>query len=51
MRFCRGLLQVFVAAFRKRKLRVPENLMEMHSKVTDGTGTSVESMDRTAGFM
>ncbi|CAD6267969.1 unnamed protein product [Miscanthus lutarioriparius] len=45
------ILQVFVAAFRKRKLRVPENLMEMHSTVTDGTGTSVESMDRTAGFM
>ncbi|EES15877.1 protein NRT1/ PTR FAMILY 4.3 [Sorghum bicolor] len=46
------ILQVFVAAFRKRKLRVPENLMEMHNKVTDGTGTSVEFVDRaTGGFM
>ncbi|RLN01130.1 hypothetical protein C2845_PM06G13180 [Panicum miliaceum] len=40
---------VFVAAFRKRKLPLPENLMEMH-EVTDGTGTSVELMERTAGF-
>jgi hypothetical protein len=39
-----------VAAFRKRKLPLPENLMEMH-QVTDGTtGTSVEFIERTTGF-
>ncbi|RLN28489.1 hypothetical protein C2845_PM05G07890 [Panicum miliaceum] len=42
--------QVFVAAFRKRKLPLPENLMEMPDQVTDGTGTSIELMERTAGF-
>ncbi|CAN6335841.1 unnamed protein product [Urochloa humidicola] len=43
------ILQVFVAAFRKRKLPLPENLMEMH-EVTDGTGASVELIDRTTDF-
>ncbi|CAL4911095.1 unnamed protein product [Urochloa decumbens] len=41
------ILQIFVAAFRKRKLPLPENLMEMHA---DGTGTSVEIIERTSGF-
>ena len=40
------ILQVFIAAFRKRKLSLPENLMEMH----DGTGTRVEFMERTPDF-
>ncbi|KAF8725406.1 hypothetical protein HU200_007523 [Digitaria exilis] len=44
------ILQVFVAAFRKRNLAVPENLMEMH-QATDGTCTSsVEVLERTSGF-
>jgi len=47
--FIRHLLQVFVAAFRKRKLSIPENLMEMH-ELTDGTGKSVELMERTPDF-
>ncbi|KAG2615409.1 hypothetical protein PVAP13_3NG060080 [Panicum virgatum] len=33
------ILQVFVAAFRKRKLPLPENLMEMRPEVSDGAGT------------
>ncbi|KAF8725408.1 hypothetical protein HU200_019927 [Digitaria exilis] len=40
------ILQVFVAAFRKRKLPLPENLVE----VSDGAGTSVEFIERTSGF-
>ncbi|WVZ83702.1 LOW QUALITY PROTEIN: hypothetical protein U9M48_030823 [Paspalum notatum var. saurae] len=40
------IFQVFIAAFRKRKLSLPENLMEMH----DGTGTRVEFMERTPDF-
>jgi hypothetical protein len=42
--------QVFVAAFRKRKLAIPENLMEMH-ELTDGTGKTAEFMERTPDFM
>jgi hypothetical protein len=41
--------QVFVAAFRKRKLSIPENPMEMH-ELTDSTGKSVEFMERTPDF-
>ena len=45
------IAQVFVAAFRKRKLpALLENLMEIRPGVSDGTGTSVEVMERTAGF-
>lgn len=44
------ILQVFVAAFRKRKLSLPENLMEMH-EISDGTSTSIEVLDKTPGFM
>ncbi|CAN6349247.1 unnamed protein product [Urochloa humidicola] len=44
------ILQVFVAAFRKRNLSVPDNLMEMHHQATDGTGTSIEVLERTSGF-
>jgi hypothetical protein len=46
------IIQVFVAAFRKRKLPLPENLMEMHEATTDGggIGTGVEFMERTTGF-
>ncbi|CAN6330870.1 unnamed protein product [Urochloa humidicola] len=40
------ILQVFVAAFRKRKLPLSENLMEMH----EVTGASVEIIERTSGF-
>ncbi|CAL4903693.1 unnamed protein product [Urochloa decumbens] len=43
------ILQVFVAAFRKRNLSVPDNLIEMH-QATDGSGTSVEVLERTSGF-
>ncbi|KAL6642414.1 hypothetical protein ACP70R_020595 [Stipagrostis hirtigluma subsp. patula] len=43
------ILQVFVAAFRKRKLSLPDNLMEMH-EITDGTGMGVEFMEKTPGF-
>ncbi|KAF8756322.1 hypothetical protein HU200_011098 [Digitaria exilis] len=45
------ILQVFVAAFRKRKLSLPEDLTEMHA-VTDSTGTSTNSevLERTSGF-
>ncbi|KAL6642413.1 hypothetical protein ACP70R_020594 [Stipagrostis hirtigluma subsp. patula] len=43
------ILQVFIAAFRKRKLSLPENLMELH-EITDGTGTNVELMETTPGF-
>ena len=40
-----------MAAFRKRKLpALLENLMEIRPGVSDGTGTSVEVMERTAGF-
>ncbi|XP_066359041.1 protein NRT1/ PTR FAMILY 4.3-like isoform X1 [Miscanthus floridulus] len=38
------ILQVFVAAFRKRNLSVPEDLVGMH-----GT-TSIEVLERTSGF-
>ncbi|RCV15877.1 hypothetical protein SETIT_3G093400v2 [Setaria italica] len=41
--------QVFVAAFRKRNLSVPDDLMEMH-QATQGTGTSIEVLERTSGF-
>ncbi|KAG0520591.1 hypothetical protein BDA96_08G087400 [Sorghum bicolor] len=44
------IFQVFVAAFRKRKLAIPENLMEMH-ELTDGTGKTAEFMERTPDFM
>ncbi|WVZ89182.1 hypothetical protein U9M48_035615 [Paspalum notatum var. saurae] len=45
------IFQVFVAAFRKRKLSLPENLMEMHEVVTvDISGTRVELMERTPDF-
>ncbi|RCV15875.1 hypothetical protein SETIT_3G093300v2 [Setaria italica] len=44
------ILQVFVAAFRKRKLSLPENQMEMQHVVTESTGTSVEFLERTSGF-
>lgn len=43
------ILQVFVAAFRKRNLSVPDDLMEMH-QATQGTGTSIEVLERTSGF-
>ncbi|PAN16460.1 hypothetical protein PAHAL_3G062500 [Panicum hallii] len=43
------IFQVFVAAFRKRKLSLPENVTEMHV-ATDSTGTSVEFMQRTSDF-
>lgn len=43
------ILQVFVAAFRKRKLSLPEDLMEMH-EISDGTSTNVEILDRIPGF-
>ncbi|CAL4896458.1 unnamed protein product [Urochloa decumbens] len=43
------ILQVFVAAFRKRNLSVPDNLMEMH-QATDGSGTSIQVLERTSGF-
>ncbi|KAL6642412.1 hypothetical protein ACP70R_020593 [Stipagrostis hirtigluma subsp. patula] len=43
------IFKVFVAAFRKRKLSLPENLMEMH-EITDATSTSIEILDRTPGF-
>lgn len=42
-------LQVFVAAFRKRNLSVPEDLIGMH-ETTRGTGTSIEVLERTSGF-
>jgi hypothetical protein len=41
--------QVFVAACRKRNLSVPDNLMEMH-QTAQGTGTSIEVLERTSGF-
>jgi len=41
--------QVFLAAFRKRKLSLPENLTETQV-VTDGSGTSVEFTQRTSDF-
>ncbi|CAL4896449.1 unnamed protein product [Urochloa decumbens] len=44
------IFQVFVAAFRKRKLSLPENQMEMHEVTADSTGTSVKSMERTSDF-
>ncbi|TVU51465.1 hypothetical protein EJB05_02897, partial [Eragrostis curvula] len=43
------ILQVFVAAFRKRNLSLPEDLMEMPN-ISDGTGKGVEVLDRTASF-
>jgi len=43
------IFQVFLAAFRKRKLSLPENLTETQV-VTDGSGTSVEFMQRTSDF-
>jgi len=36
--------QVFVAAFRKRNLSVPEDLVGMHET------TSIEVLERTSGF-
>jgi solute carrier family 15 (peptide/histidine transporter), member 3/4 len=41
--------QVFVAAFRKRQLSLPEDLMEMH-EVNDGMSKNVELLDKTASF-
>jgi hypothetical protein len=43
------ILQVLVAAFRKRKLSLTENL-EMDEITTDGTGESVELIKRTSGL-
>ncbi|PAN16459.1 hypothetical protein PAHAL_3G062400 [Panicum hallii] len=43
------ILQVFVSAFRKRNLPVPDNLMEMHH-AAEGTCTSIEVLERTSGF-
>lgn len=43
------ILQVFVAAFRKRKLSLPEDWMEMH-EISDGTSRSIEVLDRTPSF-
>ncbi|CAL4980683.1 unnamed protein product [Urochloa decumbens] len=43
------MLQVSVAAFRKRNLSVPEDLMEMH-QATEGTRVSIEVLERTSGF-
>ncbi|KAL6905872.1 hypothetical protein ACP4OV_003473 [Aristida adscensionis] len=42
------ILQVFVAAFRKRKLSLPDNLMELHEIET--TDASVEFMETTPGL-
>jgi len=42
--------QVFVAAFRKRNLPAPENLMEMREEATEGTCTSIQVLERTSGF-
>ncbi|KAL6905898.1 hypothetical protein ACP4OV_003499 [Aristida adscensionis] len=44
------ILQVFVAAFRKRNLSFPENLTELHEITDDGSATSVEYMEKTPGF-
>uniref|UniRef100_A0A0D9XXY5 Major facilitator superfamily (MFS) profile domain-containing protein n=1 Tax=Leersia perrieri TaxID=77586 RepID=A0A0D9XXY5_9ORYZ len=41
------ILQVFVAAFRKRNVTMPESLVEMH-EMTDGT--SIELLDKTPDF-
>jgi solute carrier family 15 (peptide/histidine transporter), member 3/4 len=38
-----------VAAFRKRQLSLPEDLMEMH-EVNDGMSKNVELLDKTASF-
>ncbi|CAN6330869.1 unnamed protein product [Urochloa humidicola] len=43
------ILQVFVAAFRKRNLSVPDNLLEMHQG-TEGIGTNTEVLEKTSGF-
>ncbi|XP_062203522.1 protein NRT1/ PTR FAMILY 4.5-like [Phragmites australis] len=43
------IFQVFVSAFRKRNLPLPENLMPLH-EITEGTGTSTEVLERTSGF-
>ncbi|KAF0888812.1 hypothetical protein E2562_017807 [Oryza meyeriana var. granulata] len=41
------ILQVFVAAFRKRNVTMPESVVEMH-EISDGT--SIELLDSTPGF-
>ncbi|KAG8051131.1 hypothetical protein GUJ93_ZPchr0009g2272 [Zizania palustris] len=41
------ILQVFVAAFRKRNVTLPESLVEMH-EISDVT--TIELLDRTPGF-
>ncbi|CAL4987432.1 unnamed protein product [Urochloa decumbens] len=43
------ILQVSVAAFRKRNLSAPEDLMEMN-QATEGTRVSMEVLERTSGF-
>ncbi|KAK3136377.1 hypothetical protein QOZ80_5BG0433040 [Eleusine coracana subsp. coracana] len=43
------ILQVFVAAFRKRKLSVPQELMEVH-EVKGGVGKNIQLLDRTASY-
>ncbi|TVU51463.1 hypothetical protein EJB05_02895, partial [Eragrostis curvula] len=44
------IVQVFVAAYRKRKLSLPENLVETN-EVTDASGNkSIELLERTPGF-
>lgn len=43
------ILQVFVAAFRKRNLSVPEDFVGTH-ETTGETGTIVEVLERTSGF-
>ncbi|WVZ89181.1 hypothetical protein U9M48_035614 [Paspalum notatum var. saurae] len=43
------ILQVFVAAFRKRNLSLPDDTTAMH-ETTEGTGTGSEVLERTRGF-
>lgn len=47
--FCTCEPQVFVAAFRKRNLSVPEDFVGTH-ETTGETGTIVEVLERTSGF-
>lgn len=44
------ILQVFVAALRKRNLSLPENLVEAQDITSDGRVKSVEVLERTSGF-
>lgn len=44
------ILQVFVAAFRKRNLSLPDDMIAMHETTQTTTGASIEVLERTSGF-